>query len=274
MKQIFTYIFSAALLFGLANCDKENNDPEPPAPAPEKTLVGEEYALGAGLKIFYYAQEDPFVGYNKIYFTVKDSVSGEVVTSDLSIMFMPMMDMGMMQHSCPTEMVEYNSDAKQFIGAATYVMPSTAGTWTLTTTVTNNSNGATGIAVFNFEVVELDEPQLTSFISDLDPTAKFFISLITPKDPQVGENAFEILINRKASMMDWPYEPYLTVEIEPEMPSMDHGSPNNVNPTHIGNGHYKGVTNFTMTGWWRINMVIKDGEGNVIKDDVYLDITF
>ena len=75
-------------------------------------------------------------------------------------------------------------------------------------------------------------------------------------------------------MMDWPYEPYLTVEIDPQMPSMNHGSPNNVNPTHIGDGHYKGVTNFTMTGWWRINMVIKDGEGNVIKDDVYLDITF
>jgi hypothetical protein len=75
-------------------------------------------------------------------------------------------------------------------------------------------------------------------------------------------------------MMDWPYEPYLAVEIEPEMPSMNHGSPNNVNPTHIGDGHYKGVVNFTMTGWWRVNMKIKDGEGNILTDDVYFDITF
>ena len=55
---------------------------------------------------------------------------------------------------------------------------------------------------------------------------------------------------------------------------MNHGSPNNVNPTHIGNGHYKGVANFTMTGWWRVNMVIKDGEGNVLNNDSYFDITF
>ena len=74
--------------------------------------------------------------------------------------------------------------------------------------------------------------------------------------------------------MSWPYEPYLVVEIDPEMPAMNHGSPNNVNPVHIGNGHYKGVANFTMTGWWRINLVIKDGEGNVLTDDSYLDITF
>lgn len=261
-------------MFGLANCDKETTEPDPPAPAPEKTLVGEEFAIGSGLKIQYHATEDPFVGYNKIYLTVKDSVTGNVVSGDLNIMIMPMMDMGMMMHSCPTEAVEYNSDTKEFIGAITYVMPSTAGTWTITTTVTDNGTGLTGVAVFDFEVVEPEEVQLTSFISDLDPTAKFFISLITPKDPQVGENDFEIIINRKASMMDWPYEPYLTVEIDPQMPSMNHGSPNNVNPTHIGDGHYKGVTNFTMTGWWRVNMVIKDGEGNIIKDDVYLDITF
>ena len=58
------------------------------------------------------------------------------------------------------------------------------------------------------------------------------------------------------------------------MPAMNHGSPNNVNPTHIGEGHYKGVTNFTMTGWWRVNMLIKDGEGNEINSESYFDITF
>ena len=75
-------------------------------------------------------------------------------------------------------------------------------------------------------------------------------------------------------MMDWPAEPYLSVEIEPEMPAMNHGSPNNVNPSSIGDGHYLGVVNFTMTGWWRVNMTIKNGEGSIISDDSYFDITF
>jgi len=45
------------------------------------------------------------------------------------------------------------------------------------------------------------------------------------------------------------------------MPSMGHGSPNNVNPVLTKNGHYKGKVNFTMTGDWRINLELnKDGK--------------
>ena len=275
MKQLSIFFISSLLLLGFANCNKDNDpEPEPEPEAPIQVLVGEEYALGSGLKVLYYQDEDPFVGYNKIYIEVQDSITGEKVTEHLEISIMPMMDMGMMQHSCPTEEFVLNTNSKQFEGAAVFVMPSTAGVWTLTAMITNTLTMAMANAEFEFEVVEPEEAKMVSFVSDLDPTASYFISLIQPANPKVGENEFEILINRRASMMDWPYEPYLVVEIEPEMPAMDHGSPNNVNPTHVENGHYVGVVNFTMTGWWRVNMVIKDGEGNVIKDDVYLDITF
>jgi hypothetical protein len=274
MKKKYLFILSTIVLLGFANCNKDNNEPEPEPIAPVQILVSEEYAIGTGLKISYYSDEDPFVGYNKIYFTVKDSITGETISNDLEITILPMMDMGTTQHSCPTEAVVHNSETNQYETAIVYVMPSNPGTWTLTATVINNSNGDSGVALFNFDVVQPDEAKLTSFVSNLDPTASYFISLIQPTDPKVGENEFEILINRRASMMSWPYEPYLTVEIDPQMPAMNHGSPNNVNPVHIGNGHYKGVANFTMTGWWRINMLIKDGEGSVLTDDVYLDITF
>ncbi|MDZ7648356.1 MAG: FixH family protein [Cytophagales bacterium] len=49
------------------------------------------------------------------------------------------------------------------------------------------------------------------------------------------------------------------------MPSMGHGSPNNVNPTHSSKGSYKGKVNFTMTGDWRLNLNISQGEA-VLKD--------
>ena len=275
MKRAYLFFLSSILLLGLANCNKEETkDPDPEPTPPELLLIGEEYAIGAGLKVYYYAYENLFVGYNKIYFEVKDSISGETVNSDLDITILPIMDMGMMTHSCPTEAIVHNSETKKYVGAVVYVMPSTAGTWTLTTTVIDNSSGLNGVAVYNLEVVEPEEAKLVSFISDIDPSATYFISLIQPSNPKVGENDFEILINRKASMMSWPYEPYLTVTIEPEMPAMNHGSPNNVNPEHISNGHYKGVANFTMTGWWRINMTTKDGEGSLINNEAYFDITF
>jgi hypothetical protein len=73
-------------------------------------------------------------------------------------------------------------------------------------------------------------------------------------------------------MMSFPPAEDLTIEIEPEMPSMDHGSPNNVHPVHFADGHYVGKVNFTMTGWWRIHMVIKK-DGELLTDEAYMDIT-
>jgi hypothetical protein len=52
----------------------------------------------------------------------------------------------------------------------------------------------------------------------------------------------------------------LSIDFTPEMPAMDHGSPNNVNPAYMASGHYMGKANFTMTGEWRLNLALTDGE--------------
>jgi len=54
---------------------------------------------------------------------------------------------------------------------------------------------------------------------------------------------------------------------------MGHGSPNNVNPVHVSNGHYVGSVNFTMTGAWRINMLLKKSDWVKARSS-YFDITF
>ncbi len=54
---------------------------------------------------------------------------------------------------------------------------------------------------------------------------------------------------------------------------MGHGSPNNVNPVSTGKGHYKGKVNFTMTGEWKINVIVKK-DGNIISKDLYFNTTF
>ena len=69
----------------------------------------------------------------------------------------------------------------------------------------------------------------------------------------------EIAIYKKVSMMSFPADSSLSVILTPEMPTMNHGSPNNVNPVHIGKGHYKGKVNFTMTGLWKLNMDYMSG---------------
>jgi len=96
---------------------------------------------------------------------------------------------------------------------------------------------------------------------------------LAPKSPKVGINDIELFIAKKASMMSFPADSSLTVTLTPEMPSMGHGSPNNVNPVHVGGGHYKGKVNFTMTGLWRLHLDFTNGSA-LADSTTYFDIEF
>ena len=102
---------------------------------------------------------------------------------------------------------------------------------------------------------------------------KYPISLVLPKVWKVGQNSFEITAHQMESKMSFPAATDLTFEIIPEMPSMGHGSPNNLNPVHTSNGHYVGSVNFTMTGAWRINMIVKKGD-KTVTNKAWFDIAF
>ena len=73
-------------------------------------------------------------------------------------------------------------------------------------------------------------------------------------------------------MMEWPAVSDLNLEMEPWMVSMDHGSPNNIAPTHTAGGHYTGKVNFTMTGDWQIRLKIKQGED--LCGEPFFDLMF
>ena len=83
----------------------------------------------------------------------------------------------------------------------------------------------------------------------------------------------EMAIYKKATMMSFPADSSLSVILTPEMPTMGHGSPNNVNPTHKRLGHYSGKVNFTMTGLWRLNLDYMSGAA-VADSTQYFDIEF
>jgi len=60
-----------------------------------------------------------------------------------------------------------------------------------------------------------------------------------------------------------------TIEIDPRIPEMDnHTSPNNVNLTYNStSGIYKGKLNLTMTGYRKVNPIIRDAGYLVLKGD-------
>ena len=237
------------------------------------TKQAEGYAAGAATKVVVYTKETTiYAGYQKLYIALYDSASGNFV-EDAHVKLTPNMDMGMMQHTAPFENPESTLAVnKLFPCSVSFVMASMGGSWTVKVHVHNHSSGKGGDVVLPFTVAEPAKPRIKSFTAAHDG-GQYFVSLIQPAVPKVGINDMEIAIYKKVSMTSWPADSSLSVVLTPEMPTMGHGSPNNVNPVHIGNGHYKGKVNFTMTGLWKLNMDYMAGTA-VADTTQYFEVIF
>ncbi len=268
-------IILVLLLAILAPSCQNDDDPIPFEPFKDIVKIMSSPTGLEAYKMEVYMNEDPFVGFNYVYVDIYDSISGEKA-SDWEVTYAPlmtmMMDGNIMKHTCPVEQPIYDTKLKAFSGASVFIMPTTdMGNWAFEIKY-KNTHGEGSVTV-ELTVVEKSEPALLSFLSESNPDMKYFVALINPATPDVGVNEFELGIYTKESMMSFPAANGLTVTIEPEMPSMNHGSPDNVNPTGMGNGRYKGSVNFTMTGLWHVNMIIKEGT-NMVASDKYFVIEF
>jgi hypothetical protein len=239
--------------------------------------VGEAVSSGSSFNVGFYAADSLFVGYNKVYLKITDKNSGQTV-NQATLAFHPLMNMGTYSHACPAENPgkDPNTDG-YFEGVVLFSMIGT-NSWSLSVDI--SANGKTETVLFPIDKVISTVPARKIVVIDSLSNGpgkwiitKYPMSLIIPKAWKVGNNPFEITAHSMASMMSFPPATDLTIEITPEMPSMGHGSPNNVNPVHTANGHYLGSVNFTMTGAWRINMTIKKGD-RLITNKAYFDITF
>jgi hypothetical protein len=273
-NQLFKYsclLMIAALTF---SCNKLT---DPVQNQMQYLKITEVVSSSSSFNVGFYATDSLYVGFNKVYFKVTDKSTGLAV-SQAVLALHPLMNMGTSSHACPFENPEsvLNTDGF-FEGAVLFSMIGT-NSWSLGVDI--SANGKSETALFPIEKVIITNPVKKIVVIDSLSTGpgtwtitKYPMSLIDPGKWKVGNNPFEITVHTMASMMSFPAATDLTIEIDPQMPSMGHGSPNNVNPVHTANGHYLGSVNFTMTGAWRIYMVIKKGT-RVISNKAYFDITF
>ncbi len=249
MTKLFFVVLATSVTAMVVSCSKGTDNP---APAINYEKIAEGYVVGAGLKASIYSPSATLkTGYNKLYVALADSLSGASVTN-ASLSFLPMMDMQTMQHSAPVEAFGTADNTGLFSSAVLFTMPSgTMGSWTLRLNV-QYSNKA-GSFVTPIVINAADPATVKSFVSKADGK-KYFIALIEPQKPKVGINDFELAVFQSASMMNFPADSSMTITADPQMPTMGHGSPNNINPVHVGKGHFKGKLNFTMTGLWHVNL--------------------
>lgn len=270
ITKTLTFALLATSIFG---CKKnDNNVTTTPDPTTGYVKIASGYAIGAATKVDVYAKDSAFTGYNKLYIALTDSVTNQYV-EDAEISLMPDMNMTTMSHAAPFENpASSKAQNMLFPCSASFIMSSMGGTWSLGVSVKNLASSKSGKAMLSLTVKDPAAARMFSFVSPLD-SAKYFVGLVPAEKTIVGANDLELVVYRKASMMSFPADSSLTISFEPTMPSMGHGSPNNVNPVHTANGHYKGKMNYTMTGTWKLAFKISKG-GTVIDSTHYFDFTF
>jgi YtkA-like len=274
--QIASLILMTVLVsFG---CKKEETKPAPnpapntPAPTENLIKIGETYISGAGAKALVYSKKAFETGYNEVYVALYDSIDGSRLSKG-HFDVLPMMDMGMLQHSCPVENSEDTMTTNGYFKSVVYFsMTGTALQWKLNFNFHNHKNERHGEGSLGVEVKASSPSKFKTTTLSLDSNKVLFLSLLEPSKPVVGINDFEIVLHHKRSGMDYAQVNDYTIEIEPNMPSMGHGSPNNINPVHQAEGHYKGKVNYTMTGLWQVKLKLYKS-GVLISDDQYFEMT-
>lgn len=229
-------------------------------------------------------------GYNDLYFVVTKKKTGNYVKNFDITNVTPLMNMVKMNmfHSTPVSSSVETFDQTRLAvkhGWVSFLMnTSEAGTWAFTYDISVLGSKAS-VADKAITVNALPDGQdwLKNFKVGDDT---FFLSLVNPTDWKTGENVIQAYISKKSNPITTPYalaSETFTVEIDPRMPDMgSHTSPDNKALTKQADGSYKGSINLTMTGLWRIHLIVKDAQGNIVAggDDqkdgfssLYWDVT-
>jgi len=266
-------------LLTINSCKKETTEakPDPVIPnvptTPEGMVkIGETYIIGSHAKAYVYAKQNLFVGYNTLYIAMHDSTDGKRLTDGLFSLSAEM-DMGAMKHACPIEENQFiDSNSLMYSSSLVFIMPNVdLEKWTLKIGYHNNKNNKNGEGILNINVVEANPTRMFSGVLPLDNNAQVFVSFVLPSKAKIGLNDAEFTIHKKASNTNFPAVNNYSIVMLPTMPSMGHGSPNNVSPVLTSNGHYKGKVNFTMTGLWKIQLKLYQ-DTVLLADQIFFDI--
>lgn len=270
MKRIHTLFLLAAIVALFVQCDNKKETPETHDSTKVKVVSG--ITDNDFFTVELLASDSLFVGYNKLYLKITQKSNGEVITAG-DITIKPIMKMVNKSHGAPFENPGTTANTDDYFECAVVlIMPSNPDEgWVLNLDI--EAQGLSDQLTLELpDVKSLEEPKSIRFISPANGKT-YFISLLNPLDPEVGVNELEFTAHYMEDMMTFPADENLAITFEPEMPSMNHGSPNNVQPEHGTDGHYLGKINFTMTGWWRINVAVSKN-GEFLADDIEFNITF
>lgn len=252
----------------VTGCDDDNTN------GPDNTPTGDQnYTTRItwieldGYLINIWGLEQLYVGYNQLRLEVIDLSTNEVVTPDFW-QYLPTMQMeNNLMHSAPRT----GPDGDKF--DLVFIMPSMANRkWNLALTV--QVNGVELKQDFRLDVLPANYCKIVG--ATTGGAQDNYAVALKKSDWKVGLNDIEFVLYDQKSLMQFHPVSVATVEMTPDMPSMGHGSNNNIAPVASETpGLFKGQANFTMSGRWRLTFDVEipvDQESTIRLEDIEMFI--
>jgi len=230
-----------------------------------------------------------YKGYSEIRLKIVNAQTNQTVNNS-EVTFLPIMsDFDDNKTSCPHRYnLIYNSTEKYYSGYSVFTKESSAmGAWEVFISFTDNNQTLTFHQPIYVQVQNNKNLNMTSFAGN--DGEQYFIALVAPQRPKVAENELVAGIYKynqpikpagnfpDPSQFSYSEVSSHTLLLDPRMPepSMgNHSSPNNQNLAQRQDGLYYGVVNYTMTGNWTLNFILKNPNGEVVKgSEVSTDFT-
>lgn len=205
-------------------------------------------------------------GYNNIFLRIKDKSTNNYI-KNATLTWKPVMHMTNMMHSCPKSAIK-KAEGKQTLynGYIIFQMAENATEkWGLTINYTVNNVNYT---VKDFISVPAAAKKNVTVFMDANKT-RYVLALIDPTEPRVGLNNFTVGLYKMETMMSFPMVENHMIKHDPRMPSMgNHSSPNNTDLAFDTTSKmYKGKLSLTMTGYWKLNLMLYNNTNQLIKGE-------
>lgn len=226
-----------------------------------------------GYKVeFFNKTGDLQVGYNQIFLRLTDKNDNYV--QDASFDWMPMMTMNMggmtHEHGCPfSEIKKVSGKQTLYEGYIVFIMASDEpdNFWDLQINFTVDGQSLQINDKVNVISTESQYNKVYTSVMGSDDV-NYMLALIEPSEPEIGTNDIVVGLFKMGEHHDFPVVEGYTIKVDPRMPGMgNHSAPGNVDMTQGSDGFYHGKVGFSMSGYWKINLILENGSGTAVKGE-------
>lgn len=228
-----------------------------PAGAPVPTAkVPIASAAADDLSVSLLADGPLATGLCTLYLAVTTTAGAAVLDATIEASAVMAMANGM-QHGCPVLGPSTLGSDGLYRLALVFQMASTAtDTWSLNLRVRRATGATTDLMLSALHVADGGRSRSFTATQAGGATADYVASLNLLGPAQVGLNDVLVTLHGKQDMWTFPPVDDAVLSLDPQMPSMGHGSPGSVDPVWIGPGIYQGRLSFSMPGDWETTLTV------------------